>query len=168
MLDEIVTDRLRWRPPVADDAEALHGLLSDWDVVRMTGSIPWPPDRAETDARCRPLDPSEGLAGHVFHGDAFVGTCAVQQTEKGPMLGYMIAPWAWGRGFATEVAAAVLAEVWPRYDWPWVRATVFEDNPASIRVVEKLGFVEVERGGGTSRARGGGPLPARRYRLYRP
>ncbi|GKY87921.1 GNAT family N-acetyltransferase [Sinisalibacter aestuarii] len=165
---EVVTERLVWRPARAEDAEALHALFSDWDVVRMSGTIPWPPDRAETAARCQPVDPAEGLVGHVFAGAALVGTCSVRQSEKGPMLGYLIAPFAWGRGYATEISAALLAEIWPRYDWPWVRATVFEDNPASIRVIEKLGFAEVERGEGSSRARGGGPVPVRRYRLYRP
>lgn len=165
---ELVTERLTWRPPRPEDAEALHALVSQWDVARMTGSFPWPPDRADSEARCIPADPAEGLVGFVFHEGNFVGTCAVHNTPKGPMLGYMFAPIAWGQGYATEIAGALLAEVWPRYDWPWVRATVFEDNPASMRVVEKLGFVEVERGTGTSRARGGGPLPARRYRLYRP
>lgn len=165
---EIVTARLRWRPPLPEDVEALHALYSEWDVVRMSGTIPWPPDRAETAARCLPVDLAEGLAGHVFAGDTLVGTCSARQTDKGPMLGYLIAPAFWGRGYATEIASALLAEVWRRYDWPWLRATVFEDNPVSMRVIEKLGFTEVERGTGTSRARGGGPLPVRRYRLYRP
>jgi RimJ/RimL family protein N-acetyltransferase len=165
---EIVTKLLRWRPPEPGDGDALHALLSEWDVVRMSGTIPWPPEREETERRCQPIDPADGLAGHVFAGDVLVGTCAAHQTEKGPMLGYLIAPAFWGRGYASEIAGALMDEVWRRYDWEWVRATVFEDNPVSMRVIEKLGFVEIERGTGTSRARGGGPIPVRRYRKWRP
>lgn len=168
-MDEIVTARLTWRPPAPEDVDALHALWSIWDVARMSAALPWPPDRAEAEARCRgPLDPAAGLVGHVFAGATLIGTCSVRETDKGPMLGYLLAPATWGRGYATEIAAALLAEAWARHDWPWIRATVFEDNPASMRVVDKLGFTLVERGEGTSRARGGGPIPVRRYRLWRP
>ena len=165
---EIVTARLLWRPPHPDDAAALHALVSDPGVARMTATWPWPPDPDFTASRCLAFDPAEGLRGHVFAEGALVGWAGVVQSSKGPSLGYMLARPAWGRGYATEIGAALIAATWAGTGWPWIRATVFEDNPASMRVVTKLGFTEVERGAGVSAARGPGTWPVRRYRLTRP
>lgn len=83
------------------------------------------------------------------------------------MLGSLIAPATRGLGFVTEIAAAPLAATWTRFDWRWIRVTLFEDNPASVRVLDMLGFAPVERGTATSRARGTAP-PVRRCRLVPP
>ncbi|MEL7544684.1 MAG: GNAT family protein, partial [Pseudomonadota bacterium] len=48
-----------------------------------------------------------------------------------------------------------------------VVASVFLDNPASARVLAKLGFVESGRGAGWSRARGDSAIPEVRMRLTR-
>nr|WP_245988756.1 GNAT family N-acetyltransferase [Flexivirga caeni] len=60
-------------------------------------------------------------------------------------LGYLFLPEAWGRGYATEACAAALR--WCRTalpDEPVVLSTQLT-NVASMRVAEKLGFVEVDR-----------------------
>ncbi|QNE36874.1 GNAT family N-acetyltransferase [Leifsonia shinshuensis] len=60
-------------------------------------------------------------------------------------LGYLLLPHAWGRGYATEACAAAMG--WFRAaapDEPLVVSTQLA-NTASRRVLDKLGFAEVER-----------------------
>jgi len=165
---EIRTTRLVLRPARPADAPALHAILSDWDVAKMTATWPWPPDPEASARRSVPFDPAKGLAGHIFLGDEMIGAMAVKPSGGRPMLGYNIARAHWGRGYATEMGAALIAACWRLYDWPEIGATVFEENPASMRVLAKLGFAEYERGFGASLARGPGEWPVRRFRLARP
>jgi RimJ/RimL family protein N-acetyltransferase len=55
-------------------------------------------------------------------------------------LGYRFRPDAWGRGFATEGAAALLAEVLRRPDVTRVYAHALLSNGGSIRVMERIGM----------------------------
>ncbi|KAL8709771.1 MAG: hypothetical protein Q9220_005557 [cf. Caloplaca sp. 1 TL-2023] len=65
-------------------------------------------------------------------------------------LGYSFLPHSWGKGYATESVAAVLKsctkaasrEFWKPFDQVWVRATVNEQNPASSRVMDKVGMMK--------------------------
>ena len=54
-------------------------------------------------------------------------------------MGYWIAREHWGRGFATEAATALLA-IADTLGIERLEASYFSDNPASGRVLEKLGF----------------------------
>lgn len=58
-------------------------------------------------------------------------------------LGYWFDPKAWGKGYGTELAKGFvpwLFETWPRLNR--VYTTVFVSNPASVKVMEKSGFVK--------------------------
>jgi RimJ/RimL family protein N-acetyltransferase len=57
-----------------------------------------------------------------------------------PRLGYWIGRSHWGRGYATEAVAALADYAFRTYPQDRIGAGVFEDNPASRRVLEKLGF----------------------------
>ena len=54
-------------------------------------------------------------------------------------MGYWIARQHWGKGFATE-ACRSLIEIARTLKLPRLEASHFIDNPASGRVLEKLGF----------------------------
>jgi RimJ/RimL family protein N-acetyltransferase len=56
-------------------------------------------------------------------------------------LGYCLAEAAWGHGYATEAAAAVLTWAFATLDLNRVQAETDTRNAASARVLEKLGFV---------------------------
>lgn len=164
---EIVTGRLRLRRARPADFDALHALVSDYEVVKMTGSWPWPPDRDLTASRATPFDPEKGLVGPVFLGAELIGVVGVSEDGGNGDFGYMFARAHWGKGYATEMGRAVLAHAWGRYDWPVIEACVFEGNPASSRVLEKLGFTEVGACVHACAARGE-MLPTRSFRLPRP
>ena len=161
---ELRTQRLFMRRAQPQDLDAMHALVSDVEVARMTATWPIPPDRAFTATRCKPMDPADGMAGPVFHGDALVGMMGAFRGG----LGYAIARPHWGKGYATEIGQALIAHVWSRYDWPDLTAVVLEDNPASMRVLEKLGFSETGPTTCKSVARGPGDNPARAFSLPRP
>ncbi|MWC00126.1 GNAT family N-acetyltransferase [Agromyces seonyuensis] len=78
-------------------------------------------------------------------------------------LGYRFAPRAWGRGFAGEAARTVLAAVEAAGIRMPVTARVLADNPASIRVLDRLPLELVWRG--RSEAGPDAPATARRERL---
>jgi RimJ/RimL family protein N-acetyltransferase len=55
-------------------------------------------------------------------------------------IGYRLRPDAWGQGFATEGAAALLADALERPGVVRVYAHALHSNPGSIRVMEKIGM----------------------------
>ncbi len=161
---EIHTDRLKLRRSQPADLDEMHTLVSDFEVARMTATWPYPPDRTFTADRCAPMDPADGMAGPVFHGDVMVAMIGAYVGG----LGYAVARPHWGNGYATEIGLALIPHVWATYDWPALTAEVMNDNPASARVLQKLGFTETGPTTCKSIARGPGDYPARAFILPRP
>lgn len=159
----VETDRLIWRTGAPGDVDALHAIASDFDVVRQTETWPWPPDRAFTAKRCLPMPELEGAGGVVTYDGEVVGIMGLGDAR----MGYMFAPAHWGKGFATEMGRAAVDYAFAHYDWPKLSACVFSDNPASGRVLEKLGFSVVGPCEGPSAARGG-VFPIINYAMPRP
>ena len=59
----------------------------------------------------------------------------------------------WGKGYASEAMAAFLPWCFRRYDLDRIDADHFADNPASGRVLEKLGFIKIGASSAESLAR---------------
>jgi RimJ/RimL family protein N-acetyltransferase len=75
---------------------------------------------------------------------AFLGWCALSRwnpTHRSAAIGYVLDDAAWGRGYATEAARAVLEWAFTTLDLNRVQAETDTRNLASARVLEKLGFV---------------------------
>lgn len=162
------TDRLMMRRTRVSDLEDLHRLVSDFDVVKGTASWPWPADRRFTATRCTPVDVQLGMAGPVFHNGTLIGMMGAMTNDAGAAeLGYMFTPRVWGQGFATEMARALIDHCWARYDWAGLHASAYDDNPSSVRVLQKLGFVEGPPSQGPCVARGC-VLPLRCFTLRKP
>ena len=56
-------------------------------------------------------------------------------------IGYWLGKALWGRGIATEALIAVTTEVFTRFDLTRLYAVPFADHVASVRVLEKAGYV---------------------------
>ncbi len=56
-------------------------------------------------------------------------------------IGYWLGEAHWGRGIATEAVVAVSAEAFRRFELTRLFAVPFADRAASIRVLEKAGYV---------------------------
>lgn len=149
-MDELHTLRLTWRPPCAKDFTALHRLVSDYQVVKWTGTWPFPAEQALTRRRCVPMDAVRGFFGLVFLDDALIGAMGFEQGE----LSYMFGRTHWGKGYATEIGRAMIARAFQITDWPGLSARVGQTNAGSARVLEKLGFQRTGTGTCNSVAQG--------------
>jgi ribosomal-protein-alanine N-acetyltransferase len=143
------TSRLRLRPVEARDAEPLLALMSDPGVLRYWDEPPWtePAQAQRFIARSADLAAADVGMRLVIEGAAdraFVGWCAVGTWNpdfRSATVTYCLAPHAWGRGFATEAAGSLLDWAFASLNLNRVQTEVDTRNPASARVLEKLGFV---------------------------
>lgn len=138
------TERLLLRPCWPEDWEALLAGIADERVVRNLAKAPWPylPDHArefaDREQSCR--FPHFLLTLPGKSGSRLVGCVGLGETPEGRAeLGYWIAREFWGQGYATEGARGVL-EVAKFLGHNRVEAGHYLDNPASGRVLRKLGF----------------------------
>lgn len=147
MISTIKTERLILRPLQLVDAPAVAALWREPAVARMVCSIPLPqaPIAAEgwilLDQARQHL--KRDFVRAVVHPErGLIGVAGAHVRGSGVEIGYSIHPEHWGFGFATEAVGAVTKFAASLHCGP-VQATVFADNPASRRVLEKLGFAAV-------------------------
>lgn len=145
----LTTDRLVLRPFTDADAEELFALQSDPRVLRYWDSPPWA-DRSKVpqfmDGCRRMADETSGARVALErHSDgSFVGWCTFNSWNpdfRSASLGYCLTETAWGQGYATEAARALLRWAFDTLDLNRVQAEADTRNVASARVLEKLGFV---------------------------
>ena len=163
------TERLLLRPGWAEDAPALVHAIADEQVVRNLATAPWPFALEDAEAFLAaprdPAMPSFLITERTEGAPLIVGACGLGRRPSGAVeLGYWIGRQHWGKGFATEAGLALI-DIARALKLPRLEASHFLDNPASGRVLEKLGFkptgLSAER---YSCARGGDAM-ARLYRL---
>jgi len=139
------TERLLLRPGWGEDAPALARAIADEAIVRNLATAPWPYGVAEAEAFLAaprdPILPSFLISERTEAAPRIVGACGLGRRPSGAVeLGYWIARPHWNRGFATEAAMALL-DIARTLGLARLEASHFVDNPASGRVLEKLGFV---------------------------
>ena len=85
--------------------------------------------------------PGPGLSPGLSPGPGLVGTAGLRPLEEsGLEIFYSLAPGAWGHGYATEAARAVVEYALGPLGLPEVLAEVDEGNAASVAVVKRLGM----------------------------
>lgn len=137
--------RMSLRAFAATDGDGFVELAGDFDVARMTCDIPHPIDRAMA---ARWLTPSAGEARWAIVAEGrLIGGAGYFVRDSGVAeLGFWIGrPW-WGQGFATLATHAVIRHGFETDNVPAFSASHFVDNPASGRVLAKLGFVVMGEG----------------------
>jgi len=163
------TERLLLRPGWTEDAPALARAIADEQVVRNLATAPWPYALHDAEAfLASPRDPAmpsflitERTAGEP----RLVGACGLGRRPSGAVeLGYWIARPFWNKGFATEAGQALI-EIARALKLPRLEASHFIDNPASGRVLEKLGFRPTGLSADRYSCARGGEAMARLYRL---
>jgi RimJ/RimL family protein N-acetyltransferase len=163
------SERLFLRPAFPEDSRELYEGICDAGVIVMLSSAPWPYRPADAEQYCAmPADthaPRFVITIPGEKGAPIVGTVGFKHADSELELGYWIARDHWGQGYATEAARAAL-EVARSLGRKRVLAGHYVDNPASGRVLRKLGFRETGEVRPTfCRARGGELVLARRYAL---
>ena len=141
------SERLLLRPPWPEDWNLVLDGIADEGVVRNLASAPWPYDA--NDARKfvqLPIDPMYPRFLITRARDAaLVGCIGIDAHHDGDVeLGYWIARPFWGQGLATEAGRAVL-EIARTLGHRKIAGSHFLDNPASGRVLAKLGFTPTGR-----------------------
>ena len=139
------TERLLLRPGWIQDAPALHEAIGEEAIVRNLATAPWPYRREDAEAYLsaerKPRDVSLLVFRRTEGDPELIGAAGLGRRPDGPIeLGYWIARRWWNRGYATEAAEAVIGIARDGLRLPRLRAGHFLDNPASGRVLEKLGF----------------------------
>jgi len=141
------TARLELRPFTDADTGPLFALQSNADVLRYWDAPPWTDlSRAERFlAACRQMaDDGTGIRLAVDRDGTFVGWCALTRwspDHRSASLTYCLEQSAWGHGFATEAVSALLSWAFGTLDLNRVQAETDTRNLASVRVLEKLGFL---------------------------
>jgi RimJ/RimL family protein N-acetyltransferase len=142
------TTRLLLRPGWSQDAPALFKAIADERIVRNLATAPWPyrPGDAEAwlAAERKASEPSLLIFRRTDAAPELIGAIGLGRRPTGEIeLGYWIAREHWGRGYATEAGRAVLATARHGLRLRRLTAGHFLDNPASGRVLEKLGFQSI-------------------------
>ncbi|MGO3153685.1 MAG: GNAT family N-acetyltransferase [Galactobacter sp.] len=142
------TDRLTLRRFTDQDGGELYRLHSDADTLKYWDSSPWVrPEQAarflERSQRAADEERAVYLAVDLTEEARFLGWCTFSTWNpefKTGELGYCFLPENWGQGYATEASVAVLDWAYDTLDLNRVQSEVDTRNPASARVLEKLGF----------------------------
>jgi RimJ/RimL family protein N-acetyltransferase len=145
------TANLTGRRLVAEDIKFVSGVWNDERVSPTIGGTRSEQQLRERVARWAEHWNAHGFGATLFHERATgqpIGWGGLQHSRIGIgeclTVGYVIAPKASGRGYATEIAAASVAYAFQELDAQQLYASVLSTNGASRRVLEKAGL-SVER-----------------------
>ena len=141
------TSRLVLRPFVPADAPIVQRLAGDREVAATAMNIPHPYEDGVAEAwietRAPKWETREALVLAVTsEAEGLVGTMSLQLAlaHRRAELGYWIGVPFWNRGYATEAAGAVITYGFDELGLNRIEARHFTFNPASGRVLEKVGM----------------------------
>ena len=145
----IRSERLFLRPIWPEDWQDLLAGIGDEAVVRKLAQAPWPyaADEARFSAGSSPAMSSQNRHCPQFlvtrprgdNGVDAIGVIGLAKAAGEVALCYWIASEHWGRGYATEAVRALLSLA-RTLGHRRLIARHFLDDPASARVLAKLGF----------------------------
>jgi ribosomal-protein-alanine N-acetyltransferase len=152
-IERVETARLVGEPIAAGDLDRLRALYQDPQVAETLGGLrtdEWIADRLAFELEHWR---THGFGAWMFverGSGAFVGRAAVRHAQiagTGVLdgdqieLGYALVPAWWGRGLATEMAAAMVEVARADLGLAELAAWTMTTNRASQQVLEKTGFV---------------------------
>ena len=150
----IETERLILRPTAYEDLDGWAELMGDEEAARFIGGVQ---SRAGSWRGLMTMAGSWTLQGFAMFSmiekgtGRWIGRTGPWQPEgwPGTEVGWGIVRSAWGKGYATEAAAASIDWAFDHLGWEEVIHCIDPENRGSARVAERLG----------SRLRGPGKLP---------
>jgi RimJ/RimL family protein N-acetyltransferase len=147
-LTPLLTERLTLRVYVLSDIPALLPLIGAREVAATTLRIPHP--YAESDAidfiasTEEDLSTGSSLRLGIFlrERDTLCGGVGlrIEPDRRSAELGYWVGVPYWGKGYATEAARAVVKHGFGTLGLHRIFASHFANNPASARVLRKIGM----------------------------
>ncbi len=145
------TDRLVLREFELSDLDDLASIMADPRVMEFSTSGPWDLDRTKAFLERCQVDYSAERWGYrrwaLIHkaDDRLIGYCGLaryDEVDGSPeiAIGYRLTPEYWGRGLATEAAAATRDYAFGSLGMTRLISTIEPENRASIQVAEKIGM----------------------------
>ena len=142
------TARLRLRPMVAEDVDDLLAVFADPKVMASFGGTLFDRQQMEGWVQRNLQHQAEygyGLFSVILKAEArLIGDCGLEHMELDGVpaaeLGYDLRSDYWGRGLATEAAAAVRDYAFGVLGLPRLVSLIRQGNLASRRVAEKIGM----------------------------
>ena len=131
------------------DIPAIAALTNNLDIAKMTASLPYPYTQAHAETWLDHVDSTE--AEHVFGvclnsrgKSTLIGVVGLvhEAEHKRAELGYWLGVRYWRRGYMSAAVQMAVAYGFTVLDIHRIYARCFADNPASIRILEKNGFVQ--------------------------
>ena len=146
-MQNILTPRLTLRPFTLEDVDVVHALWTDPDVRRyLWDNVVIARERVEEMVRAIIAGFERNGRGMwlIFENGAerpcgFCGFLPRKEPDRAEII-YGLAPSAWGRGYATESARAVMEYGFNTLKLPKIGAAADVPNTASARVLERLGM----------------------------
>jgi ribosomal-protein-alanine N-acetyltransferase len=137
------TARLVLRPSGHEDAGQALAILSDWQVSRMLRMANFPPEKEEVSAwfTWHKHEWAEGAAYRftILLEGRMIGLADIDNIVGGEgVLGYWLERTAWGHGYASEAARAVVRFAFETVGLSKVRTAHALDTVASARVLQKV------------------------------
>ncbi|HPF12981.1 MAG: GNAT family N-acetyltransferase [Planctomycetes bacterium] len=142
----LTTDRLELRPLIEADAAWIETLAGDLEVAKTTRlPHPYPPGLA-----------AKFVARQAATPRAELNFAMIRQTDRAPLgvmgfvrfdgswcaeIGYWVGRPYWGRGFAGEAAKALVRHGFEALGLHKIVGSCVHTNQASMRILERLGFV---------------------------
>ena len=168
---EVKSKRLLLRWPQHCDAAAIQRQANNPRVALMTANIPLPytlSDATDWLGRLAGLRTSGTTLAYAVLTQSkkqLIGVIALMRIADGEAeLGYWIGEEFWGQGYCSEAGRAILDVGFTMLNLRGVRAHHIAKNPASGRVLEKIGFGSLDT---EERLFRGQRLPCRTYYLAR-
>ena len=141
--EELWTGRLYLRPPGWADAAAVIAICGDWEVARRLSRIPHPYGYSDFRFFLEQVvvrEPTWAIVLRETNELAGVIGLAPHQDGESAELGYYIGRAHWNQGLTTEAGQAVVRLGIEDFGYPRLTSGYHADNPASGRVLAKLGF----------------------------
>lgn len=143
MADEITSERLGLRRVRVDDAALIVPFCTDPRIYRNLARMK--PDQTLDETRTFLASAEKNPDAHVYtvwRDQEFLGLCGIETGPSGlSEIGYWYGSHAWGQGYATEAAEALIAYLRQEIGLKALHSGHFHDNPGSGAVLRKLGFL---------------------------
>jgi len=136
----VETARLRLRPLTPDDLEHLVALHGDPQVMAFINGAGESRETVETRSLPDLLSRRTCL---LFEAETFVGWASLRLEGDQAELGYRLARAAWGRGYASEAARALVDLGFRQLGLARIWGQTMAVNLGSRRVMEKAGLTYV-------------------------
>jgi RimJ/RimL family protein N-acetyltransferase len=148
-LPTLTASRVNLRWLTEQDVPALFAIFSNPAVVRYWSHAPFADVRAAKEL----LADIHRLAGEgtlyewgiaLSASDEVIGTCtlaSIDRRHRRAEIGFALAAGAWGHGYAGEAVQRLIDHAFGTLDLHRLEADVDPRNAASLRLLERLGFV---------------------------